>query len=99
MLGATVYLKVKPGREADFEAVAKEMIDAVRANEPGNEFYSLFRTERDQEYVFVERWHDQAALDAHMTAPHVAALSGRFMDCLDGDPDMTVYDEIPPDAI
>lgn len=96
MLGATVYIKVKDGSEQGFEAVAKEMIDAVRANEPGNEFYSLFRTERPREYVFIERWHDQAAMDAHMTAPHVREIGPRFMEYVEGDPDMTVYNEIEP---
>lgn len=96
MLGATVYIKVKEGCEGDFEAVAKEMIDAVRANEPGNEFYSLFRTERPREYVFIERWQDQAAMDAHMTAPHVQEIGPRFMEFVDGEVDMSVYDEIEP---
>ena len=46
MIGVTAYCKVKPGHEEEFEAVARDMVDAVRANEPGNVFYGLFKTER-----------------------------------------------------
>jgi len=95
MLGTTVYFNIKPGREADFEAAARDMIDGVRANEPGAIFYSLFKSQRDGEYVFMERWADQAALDAHMAGPpHVAAIADRFMDCVIGDPNMTTYEMV-----
>jgi quinol monooxygenase YgiN len=95
MLGVTVYFDIKPGREADFESAATEMIDAVRAKEPGAVFYSLFKSQAEGTYVFMERWADQAALDAHMDGPpHVAAVAPKFMDCIDGDPDMSVYEVV-----
>ena len=98
MLGVTIHLKTKAGREADFEAVAKEMVDAVRANEPGALYYSLFKSDQPGDYYFMERWADQAALDAHMTADHVQAIMPRFMDCVDGDFEMNVYEEIEQNA-
>ena len=95
MLAVAVYFNIKPGFEADFEAAARDMIDGVRANEPGALFYSLFKSGREGVYVFMERWENQAALDAHMDGPpHVAAVAGRFMDCVDGDPDMQVFEVV-----
>ena len=35
MLGTIATLKVKPGMEKEFEAVAKELVAKVNANEPG----------------------------------------------------------------
>ncbi|MFN3231820.1 MAG: putative quinol monooxygenase [Alphaproteobacteria bacterium] len=93
----TAHMKIKPGREAEFEAVAREMIDAVRAREPGAIYYSLFKSDQPGDYYFMERWADQAAIDAHMTAPHVQEIMPRFMDCIDGDPVMNTYEEIEQD--
>lgn len=95
MIGMTARIKIKAGKEAAFEAVGREMVQAVRAKEPGNVFYGLFKTERRGEYVFIERWRDQAAIDAHMAAPHVTALMPRFADCMDGAAEMNRYEEIP----
>ena len=36
-------------------------------------------------FVTVERWTDQAALDAHMTQPHVAAAFAAAEGALSGD--------------
>lgn len=95
MIGCTARVWIKPGKEADFEAVAREMVDAVRAKEPGNIFYSLFRTERPGEYVFIERWQDREAEKAHQAADHVKVLIPRFMECMARDVEMTIYEEIP----
>ena len=94
ILGVTVHVKVKPGREDEFEAVSKDMVEAVRAKEPGNLFYGLFRTDQPGEYYFMERWENRAAMDAHMTADHVQAIAPKMSDCIDGEPAMSIYEEI-----
>jgi quinol monooxygenase YgiN len=96
MIGVTARVKVKAGKEEAFEAFAREVIDAVRANEPGNLFYSLFRTERQGEYVFMERWRDQAAVDAHGVAPHMVEAIPRFGEFVDGPVQLDRYEEIEP---
>jgi len=35
MLGVIAKIKVKEGQQAEFEAVAKRLVAAVNANEPG----------------------------------------------------------------
>lgn len=95
MIGVTARVKIKVGREAAFEEFCKGVIDAVRANEPGNLFYSLFRTERKGEYVFIERWTDQAAIDAHDTAPHMKDALPRFAEFVAGPVELEQYDEVP----
>jgi quinol monooxygenase YgiN len=53
--------------EKEFEAVAKELVAKVNANEPGCMLYALHRNEAAGTYVFMERYADQAAVEA--TAP------------------------------
>ena len=74
MLGVVATIKVKPGMEQQFEAVAKELVAKVNANEPGCRLYALHRAEAPQTYVFMERYADQAAVDAD----HVVAQRSQF---------------------
>ena len=83
MLGVVATLKVKPGMEREFEAVAKELAAKVNANEPGCTLYALHVGETPHTYVFLERYVDQAALDFHRTTEYFKALGrtmGEFMD-------------------
>jgi quinol monooxygenase YgiN len=89
--GVTAYCQIKPGVEAEWEAIAREMVDATRSNEPGNVFYGVFKTERDGEYVFMERWADRAAVDAHGKTAHVAEIAPRFGPYNAGPPVITEY--------
>ncbi len=67
MANATAFVvefKVKAGQSAAFEKVFRDAEAKVRANEPGNLSYDLYRT-GPQTYVVVERYHDRAAVAAH----------------------------------
>ena len=90
-IGVTAYCKIKPGTEADWEAVMREMVDATHANEPGNVFYGCFKTQNEGEYVFMERWASRAAVDAHGKTAHVAEIAPRFGPYNDGTPTITEY--------
>jgi len=43
MLAIVATLRVKPGMEREFEAVAKELVAKVNANESGCRLYALHR--------------------------------------------------------
>ena len=74
MLGIVATLKVKPGMEQAFEAVAKELVAKVNANEPGCTLYALHHGEAPCTYVFMERYIDQSAVDAHRTTDYFKSL-------------------------
>ncbi len=74
MLGIVATIKVKPGMEQQFEAVAKELVAKVNANEPACRLYALHRSEAPQTYVFMERYADQAAVEAHRSTDYFKAL-------------------------
>jgi quinol monooxygenase YgiN len=70
-----VTLIAAPGKGRELAQVYKT-ICAERAREPGCEQYEIFQgVGNPDRLVLLERWADQAALDAHAklmaTAPHV----------------------------
>jgi quinol monooxygenase YgiN len=86
-------LKVQPGKEADFEAAAKEMIANVGKEEPGALIYSLHKKPDEAgAYVFYERYDGQDSIDAHGKTSHMAAFGGKIRDCLAGRPEITMLD-------
>ena len=84
MLGVIAKLTIKPGTNADFEATMKALQAKVQADEPGNKLYALHKTDDANVYVMLERYDDQAALDAHRAAPHFKELGRKLGDYLAG---------------
>lgn len=84
MLGIVATIKVKPGMEREFEAVAKELVAKVHANEPGCLLYALHHAETPHTYVFMERYVDQAAVDAHRGTDYFKALGRKMGEYMDG---------------
>jgi quinol monooxygenase YgiN len=95
MIGAYALLTIKDGSQADFEKVAAELVAAVNANEPGCELYRLFKV-RDSatQYAFMERYRDQAAVEAHRASEHFKRLGRAMGPFLDGAPVVTRMDQI-----
>ncbi len=94
-VGVVATLTVAEGKNAEFEAVFSELMDAVRANEPGNEFYSVFQSKEDpQVYKVLERYVDQAALDAHGKSDHFRASGPRLAPCMAAAPVIEYLDGI-----
>lgn len=94
MIGVIATIKIKPGMNAQFEEVAKKLVAAVRANEPGNNFYSLHKTDDPNTYVFLEQYADQAAIEAHRAQPHFKELGKAMGAFMAGPPDVKRMDAI-----
>jgi quinol monooxygenase YgiN len=94
MLGVVATLKVKPGMETQFEAVARELVAQVNANEPGCTLYVLHRAEAAGTYVFMERYVDQAAVEAHRATEHFKTLGRKMGEFMDGGPDVLRLREV-----
>jgi quinol monooxygenase YgiN len=84
MLGVVATLKVKPGMEKQFEAVAKELVAKVNANEPGCKLYALHHAETPGTYIFMERYVDQAAVEAHRASDSFKTLGRQMGEYMDG---------------
>lgn len=76
----TVVAKIRAakGKGDALAALLKEQVAAVRAAEPGCLVYRPHRSTKDPDvFVFYEQYRDDAALDAHRKAPHLAAYRER----------------------
>jgi len=95
VIGVVAILKVKPGEEATFEAAAKEAAAAVSANEAGNLQYDFFKHKSEEStYVVMERYADQAALDAHGQSDHFKKFAGGLAGVLAGAPTLHFLDPL-----
>ncbi len=94
MLAVIATIKVKPGTEKEFEAVAKELVAKVNANEPGCKLYTLCRSETPQTYVFMERYVDQAAVEAHRGTDYFKELGRKMGQFMAGRPEIQRLTEV-----
>ncbi len=88
VIGVIATLRVQPGKEAEFEDVFAELAPAVRANEPGNSYYRLFRTSETGVYKVMECYADAAAVEAHRVSDHFRSLGAKLGPCLAGAPEI-----------
>jgi quinol monooxygenase YgiN len=95
MIGIVATLKVQDGKNAEFEAAFTEAMAEVRANEPGNLFYSLVKSRAEPNtYKVLEGYRDEAAIAAHRDSAHYKALGPKLGGCLAGRPDVELFDGV-----
>jgi quinol monooxygenase YgiN len=95
MLGIVATLRVKPGMEQEFETLARQLVEKVRAHEPGCTLYVLHRAESAGTYVFMERYVDDAAFEAHRKTEHMRALGRKMGDYMEGRAELMRLREVP----
>jgi quinol monooxygenase YgiN len=81
-VGYFATFKVNPGSEDQFEALALELTDKVRALEPGVVFYAPYQGSEPGVYHFMERYENEAARSAHAKAEEIRAVFGKVMPLL-----------------
>jgi quinol monooxygenase YgiN len=64
-------ITAKPGKEEVVAAILRGLVGPTR-RENGCVSYQLFRNNSDaSDFVFIEEWTSDAALDAHLKTPHL----------------------------
>jgi quinol monooxygenase YgiN len=94
MISVVATIKIKPGMEQEFEAVAKQLIAQVTANEPGCKLYTLSKPETPQTYVFMERYADQEAVKAHRATKYFKDLGRQMGAFMEGPPQVLRMTEV-----
>jgi len=92
MIGVIATLKIAAGKEAEFETAAKALVTQVNANEPDCLLYELYRSPKSPDtYVFMEKYKDKAALEAHGQTEYFLAAQPVLGACLAAKPDFQSY--------
>lgn len=73
MLLLTAFIEVALADRPAIAAALPNVVAATRAEDGCLEYGCYEDTQAAGRYAFVERWRDQAALDAHLRSPHMAA--------------------------
>ena len=94
-LSLIAKIKAKPGCEGQLEAAFKDMIKQVRAAEPGCEAYVLHQSKKDPtQFIWYEKYTDDAAFDVHRKTDHMKAMGGRIKDLLAGAPELEMMTKL-----
>lgn len=94
-IGVIGTIKVKAGKEGEFEALMRELQTQVRAKEPGALQYDFFRSRKEPNtYVMMEQYASKDDLDAHGRTHHFAAVGTRLMACLESAPVVQILEKL-----
>ncbi len=92
MIALLARLNVASGKEEEFETVMLGLAAQVRANEPGNQLYTLVKD--DEGYAVMELYTDEAALAAHGASDHFKAAGPKFAGLMAGRPDIKRFEVV-----
>ena len=81
MIDVIVTLQIKPGMEAAAEGILRQLESETTENDKGCLRYQWYRAEHAGTYYLLERWFNQAALDEHFKATHMAKLLPQIAEC------------------
>jgi len=95
MIGIVATLKIKEGKADEFEAAFKDLQKQVQANEAGNLMYEVFRSREDElTYIIMEKYTDDAAVEAHGKSDHFKAGGAKLGAVLAAPPQVQILDGI-----
>jgi len=97
VLTVVARIRAAKGKGDALAALLTEQVVAVRQAEPGCLVYRPHRSTTDPDlFIFYEQYQDDAAFDAHRTAPHLAAYRERREreGLTEGAPEVEIYRSI-----
>lgn len=94
-IGVIARLQVKPDQTENFERVFLHYQQQVRSNEPDNLFFHLHRSRTNVgEYIVMEQYADQSALNAHQAAQYYKSIPVTFGDFMSAAPQIETVDVV-----
>ena len=94
MVGVFAILKIQEGTNKEFESAARLMEEAVKKNEPGNNYYNFYKGQDDTTYIVMERYNSQEDLDAHSQTEHMKTIGAEMGKYLSGAPEIKVFESL-----
>lgn len=94
MIALVAKIPIREGKvDEAIEAIKALMVHV--AKEEGTLMYTLNRDKSDPNtLIFLERYKDQAALDAHSSTPHFKEFFAKSAEFIAGRLEMTILEEI-----
>ena len=87
MIAVIAKLNVTEGKEAEFETAMLNLAAQVRANEAGNQLYTLCK-DSDGKYLMLELYDTEEDLKAHGETEHLKASGASFRGLMAGPPNI-----------
>lgn len=95
MIGVVATLRVQDGKGEEFEAVFKDLMAQVKANEPGCLVYQLTKSRTEPgAYKVLELYANEDALKAHGQTEYFKAAGPKMGPCLAGRPEIEMLDAV-----
>jgi quinol monooxygenase YgiN len=86
-------LKIKPGHEAEFERLQRELSELTHASEPDTLVYDILRSRTNPDtYVVYGRFRDEAAFQYHQGTAFHERLVPPILATVSGDMDLQFFD-------
>lgn len=86
-------LKIKPGHEAEFERLQRELSELTHGSEPDTIVYDILRSRASPDtYVVYGRFRDEAAFQYHQQTPFHDRLVPPILATVSGEMDLKFYD-------
>jgi quinol monooxygenase YgiN len=93
MISFIATLRIKPGHEAEFERLQRELSELTHAQEPDTIVYDILRSrDAPDTYVVYGRFRDDAAFQLHQTTPFHDRLVPPILATVSGEMDLKFYD-------
>jgi quinol monooxygenase YgiN len=93
MISFIATLRIKPGHEAEFERLQRELSELTHAQEPDTIVYDILRSrDAPDTYVVYGRFRDEAAFQLHQTTPFHDRLVPPILATVSGEMDLKFYD-------
>ena len=94
-IGLLAKIAVQKGKNEAFETAFLELTAKVRANEPGNIFYALNRSQTDpQLYIVMEQYTDSEALEVHRKSDYFLAANDVLGGSVAGTPEIEAFEAL-----
>ena len=78
MITLIARMTAKAGEFETMRALALELSAAVAAHEPANELYAVCDGPEPNTLILIERYADEAALEAHLAGDHLKSIGARI---------------------
>jgi quinol monooxygenase YgiN len=90
-------MKVKPEHEEEFVELATRVVQAVHEQEPGTILYVLHKHPSEPHtYVWVERYRDEGAHQAHVSTSYFADAVAKLPDWLSAPAEFEEFSQLAP---